>query len=284
MIPSAIEAIKTRTSVRSYQDRELEPQTLQALRDMLNGPRSGPFGNAVKCSLIALDGAGKAEVKRLGTYGVIKGAAWYIAAAAAIAPGAMEDIGCCLEDVIIRCTQLGLGTCWLGGSFNRAGFAKRIGLTKDEVLPCVTPVGYAADRRSLLDRMMRTIAGSQHRKPWAELFFENDFFHPLVEDQKHPLRTVLQCVRIAPSASNKQPWRIVKDRDAALHLYLARTKGYGQWFPGVDLQRINIGIAMSHLTLAAHELGIKGGWRQTRLALDEGGREYIASWSNVKDA
>jgi nitroreductase len=277
MITSAIEAIKLRTSVRSYRDRELEPAALQALRDLCQEPRSGPFGNAVRFSLISLDEAGKAEVKQLGTYGVIKGASWYIAASVAAAPGAMEDFGCCFEDAVIRCTQMGLGTCWLGGSFNRAGFARTIGLREHEVLPCVTPAGYPAEKRSLVDSAMRLMAGSNNRKPWGELFFENDFSHPMAGDPAGPLTTVLRCVRAAPSASNKQPWRVVL-RDGNIHLYLSRTKGYGRWFPGVDLQRIDIGIAMSHLALAARELGLPGGWRQLTPAIDPGGREYIASW------
>ncbi len=281
MTPSAIEAIKLRTSVRSYQEKELEPSALQALREELKDPRRGPFGTIVRFSLISLDEAGKAELKQLRTYGVIKGAPLFITGAVTAAPRAMEDFGCCMEDAVIRCAQLGLGTCWLGGSFNRAGFARQIALQQDEVLPCVTPVGYPADRRSLLDRMMRAMAGSKHRKPWAEIFFEDDFTTPLSEDQADPLLTVLQCVRIAPSASNKQPWRIVKGSDEALHLYLARTRGYGQWFPGVDLQRIDIGIAMSHLMLAARELGLAGRWQQAQPAIEKGDKEYITSWSQT---
>jgi nitroreductase len=278
MIQSAIEAIKLRTSVRSYQGRELETQALQALRDLCREPRRGPFGNAVRFALISLNEAEKSELKQLGTYGMIRGASWYLAAAVAVAPGAMEDLGCIMEDAVIRCTQLGLGTCWLGGSFNRAGFAKTIGLKEHEVLPCVTPVGYAADKRGLMDRMVRTMAGSKHRKPWGELFFENDFSHPLAADQDQRQHEVLQCVRIAPSASNKQPWRIVKDQKGTLHLYLARTRGYGRWIPGVDLQRIDIGIAMSHIVLAAQEIGLKGSWQQVRPSIDAGGREYVISW------
>ena len=279
MIPSAIEAIKRRTSVRSYQARGLAAQTLQALRELLAKPRSGPFGNAVRFELISLDQAGRDEVRRLGTYGVIKGASQYIAAAVGAAPRGMEDFGSCFEDVVVRCTQLGLGTCWLGGSFDRAGFARQIGLAQDEVLPCVTPVGYPADRRSLMDRMMRAMAGSDNRKPWGELFFEDDFSHPLAEDQGRPQHQALRCVRLAPSASNKQPWRLVAGRGGSLHLFLQRTRGYGRWFPGVDLQRIDIGIAMSHLALAARELGLNGGWEQARPQIDAGEREYIATWT-----
>jgi hypothetical protein len=278
MLHSDIEAIKARTSVRSYQGRAIDPAALASLRDLVRRPRTGPFGNAVRFALLSLNETEKSELKQLGTYGVIRGASWYLAAAVAGAPRAMEDYGCCLEDAVIHCTKLGLGTCWLGGSFNRAGFAKTMGLRQDEILPCVTPVGYAAGKRSLIDRMMRTMAGSKHRKPWGELFFDRGFGHPLEEGAAGPLHAILDCVRAAPSASNKQPWRIVRGGDGSLHVYLSRTPGYGRWFPGIDLQRIDVGIAISHFRLAAAELGLHGAWAQADPGLDAGDREYVISW------
>lgn len=278
MIHSAIEAIKLRTSVRSYQDREIDPAALASLRGFVLRSLTGPFGSAVRFALVSLDEAGQDEVKRLGTYGVIRGASLFLTAAVADGPRSMEDFGYCMEDAVIHCTRLGLGTCWLGGSFNRAGFTNTIGLKQDEVLPCVTPVGYATDKRGLVDRAMRMMAGSKNRKPWGEIFFDRDFTHPLAEDQPEPFKTILQCVRAAPSASNRQPWRIVRSGDGALHLYLARTKGYGRWFPGVDLQRIDIGIAISHFILAARETCFKGGWTIAMPRIDGIGHEYMASW------
>jgi len=57
-------------------------------------------------------------------------------------------------------------------------------------------------------------------------------------------------VRIAPSASNKQPWRIVKI-EGAWHFFLERTKGYGdgiifKLLKLADIQRLDMGIAMCH--------------------------------------
>jgi hypothetical protein len=277
-MPSAIEAIKLRTSVRTYQDRAIDPVALASLREFVRQPKTGPFGTTVRFSLISLDQTVKSELKQLGTYGVIRGASWFLAAAVSDSPHAMEDYGCCLEDAIIHCTRLGLGTCWLGGSLNRTGFANTIGLKQDEVLPCVTPVGYPTEKRGLVDSAMRLMAGSKHRKPWGELFFEGGFDHQMREDDGDPTHAILDCVRTAPSASNKQPWRIVRGGGGALHLYLARTKGYGRWFPGVDLQRIDIGIAISHFRLAAQETGLHGAWTQADPGLDVGEREYVISW------
>ena len=75
---------------------------------------------------------------------------------------------------------------------------------------------------------------------------------------------MLEVVRWAPSASNKQPWRVVRGRKR-WHFYLARTKGYGKGLLTslvklADLQRVDMGIAMCHFELAAREAGIEGRW------------------------
>ena len=82
------------------------------------------------------------EIKTLGTYGFIKGASVFIVGAVAKGEWAMEDYGYCMEKNILAATHLGLGTCWLGGTFNRSASASRISKRDDEVIPAITPVGY----------------------------------------------------------------------------------------------------------------------------------------------
>jgi nitroreductase len=66
-------------------------------------------------------------------------------------------------------------------------------------------------------------------------------------------------VRLAPSASNKQPWRLLRRGDT-FHFFLCRDKAYGALMPFADLQRIDLGIAICHFQLAAAELGLQGVW------------------------
>jgi nitroreductase len=278
VITSDIEAIRLRTSVRSYQDREIDQTAFRLLQDFVTEPQTGPFGNKVQFALISSKKAERSPAKRLGTYGVIRGATWYLAATVASLPHAMEDFGYCMEEALLFCTKLGLGTCWLGGSLNRSGFAVAAGLGQGEVLPGVVSIGYAAERRSLIDRTVRTFAGSKNRKPWGDLFYERDFHHSMPEDPADSYSVIFQCVRTAPSASNKQPWRIVRDANGILNLFIARSKGYGRWFPGIDLQLIDTGIAMCHLSLAARELGINGQWTPAAPATDARHYDYISSW------
>jgi hypothetical protein len=175
-----------------------------------------------------------------------------------------------------------LGTCWIGGVFNRSRFAERAGVREDEVLPAISPLGYPTPTRSVADSIIRWSAGSRTRKPWGDLFFQGNFATPLSESAAGRFRNPLEMVRLGPSASNRQPWRIVKEpAREVFHLYLRRSRGYDKLIKAADMQRLDMGIAMSHFDLTARELGLGGRWATLTPSahpLPER-TEYAGSWS-----
>ena len=98
---------------------------------------------------------------------------------------------------------------------------------------------------------MRKAIKADSRNPFETLFFDSTFDTPLTEKAAGRLAGVLETVRLAPSAVNKQPWRVVLDK-TGVHFYLKRTKGYISEAAG-DLQKIDLGIALCHFALAAKE-------------------------------
>ena len=145
---SSLDTIRTRTSVRAFSREPLDPETRRSLETLLRDHSVGPFGNTVRLELMDLGEADRREAKGLGTYGIIKGARLYILAAIDDAPLTREDLGFCVEQVILGATELGLGTCWVGGTFRRGRFAERMGLSERQILPIVVPVGLPASKRS----------------------------------------------------------------------------------------------------------------------------------------
>jgi hypothetical protein len=116
------------------------------------------------------------------------------------------------------------------------------------------------------------------------LFFNQSFDHSLSREGLGEYRLPLEMVRLGPSASNKQPWRILKDENA-FHFYLQRTPGYQESFvmkivTVADLQRIDMGIAMCHFEVTARELGLNGHWafREPEIVKPDAITEYTASW------
>jgi hypothetical protein len=167
----------------------------------------------------------------------------------------------------------------LGGTFKRANFAKRVNVSEDEIVAAISPIGYARDRRTVRETAIRRLANSDRRKPWEELFFDGDFNTPLSEDSAGGYAVPLECVRLGPSASNNQPWRVVyQKQQGAFHFYLKRTWGYDKFNGRIDLQRVDIGIAMCHFELGAGETGLSGTWEVGKPDLAMGNAEYIVSW------
>jgi len=243
----------------------------------------GPLGNHCRFALLAATQTDRDSLRGLGTYGFIRRAAGFIVGALRPGPRDLEDYGYLMEQAVLAAVDLGLGTCWLGGTFTKSSFARRIGVETDETVPTVVATGYPAptSRR----HWIRRSAGSEHRMAPALLFFEK-----LPRGRLQPVRAnefsdVLETVRRAPSASNKQPWHLVRS-GADWHFYLHRTQGYGQGaiaslIKMADLQRVDMGIAMCHFDLAARERGLSGRWSVEEPNLDVASRdwEYTATWS-----
>ncbi|MEI6124142.1 MAG: nitroreductase family protein [Bacteroidota bacterium] len=274
---SVIELIKIRRSVRSYDKQELGTEQIAAIEAILQSNVVGPFGNTVRFELIIkMDAKANNKVK-LGTYGFISGARYFIAGAVKPSPKANLDYGYLLEHIILHLTAMNLGTCWLGGTFSRSEYAILLNRDNNIIIPSITPVGKAAKAMSQREKIIRWGAKADTRKLWEELFFNKSLVHSLTKDDAGAYTDPLEMIRFAPSASNKQPWRIFFTTDA-FHFYLKRTPGYGMVAKDVDLQMIDIGIAMSHFELVCSELNLRGQWQEINPGIEARDMEYNVSW------
>jgi nitroreductase len=275
---TVLEAMHKRTSVRTYLEKPVEGAPREQLAQYLAGQSAGPFGNAVRLTLVDASEENAAQLRRYGVYGVIKGARLFIAGAVRRGPGDMEDFGYCMQGAIVEATRLGLGTVWLGGSFRRGTFAEKLALGDDEALPCVSPVGYAAERPTSRDNLVRLVARSDKRKPFGQLFFDGAAGTALKEAAAGPWAPALEAVRLGPSASNKQPWRVIK-KGEAFTFCLDEDKVYNNALPGVHIQNVDLGIAMCNFELSARELELPGEWRLGAPGVDLGKLRHIATFA-----
>lgn len=270
---SIIEIIKSRYSCRSYDGKPLDGAAEKKLSDYMDEinletkikARFIYIGNRPDCGAPA----------KLGTYGMISGAVSYIAGICDDDEKDFAQVGYLFEKIILFATALNIQTCWLGGTFNRNDFIQTVGLNDSEYIAIVSPVGVKKPKPRFVDSAIRKVVGADNRKPFEELFFEDNLSVPLSVKRMGEYITPFETVRLAPSASNKQPWRIIKNKDG-YHFYLKRTKGYpaGRF----DMQKNDIGIAMCHFELTAKELKLKGGWSNTEKPTDIEGLEYISTW------
>lgn len=249
---SVEDAVRKRISVRSYDKKSVEDPVRKAILDYAAGIRN-PLGPDIRVQF--LDKTETPGGEKLGTYGIIKGAGLYLGATMRDAPHAAEALGYAYEELVLYMTSLGLGTCWLGGTFNKSAFANAMDIREGEIFPIVSPVGYPAAKQSITERIMRAGIKADQRLSWNELFYREDFHTPLTEEEAGDYAFPLEMVRLAPSAVNKQPWRIVR-KDGAFHFFQADFHAGSS--DAVDMHRIDLGIAICHFHLAAQEKGLAG--------------------------
>ena len=246
---SVIDLIQKRTSVRTYDNRPVEDEKLLLLKAFFEETKN-PFGAQTRFEVV------ESTSGKIGTYGFIKGANTFFGGCVKKGPMDMEGFGYAFEQIVLFATALGLGTCWLGGTFKRTSFIDRL-KPAGEYLPAVSPVGQASQRKSLTEKAVAAGAGARKRKRFGEIFFDGDVQKPLMLEEG-PLKSCLEMVRIGPSASNKQPWRVIV-KDGACHFYALVDKRYaGNTMYGFTMQRIDLGIAACHFELSARELGLPG--------------------------
>jgi nitroreductase len=267
------ELIAERISVRAFQDMPITGNTREELEAVLAEATQGPFGSRMRLVLIGPSDENRAELSGLATYGFIHHAMGFVIGALTSGPHDMEDFGYVMEKIVLKCTDMGLGTCWVGGTFSKSSFAAKIGVTEHEYVPAVLPLGYA---------IAKPTASKSKRLPWEDLFFKGS--KPLTRAAAGRYALPLEMVRLAPSAANYQPWRIIQGNDATVfHFYIKRARLNRfliRLVSKFDLQRTDLGIAMAHFELTAREAGLDGDFRvadpHPRDA--ESSLKYVATW------
>ena len=283
---SITDIIRRRFSCRSYQRNPINVQKQQQLKNFIDELPTGPFESKPRFKLVAATENDRKSLRGLGTYGFIKNPPAFILGAMSPSLFDLEDYGYLMELIILYATSLNLGTCWLGGTFTKSGFRKKMRLSSTETMPAVISVGeYFAPEQNRMGFASHR-AHADRRLPWNKLFFNFLFEVPLVRNEAAEYATVLDMVRQGPSASNKQPWRIL-NHNHYWRFYLRRTPGYyddplKRALGLCDLQRLDMGIAMCHFELTARELGLDGHWviENNVDKYPDALLEYVVSWES----
>ena len=261
--------VRERRSVRTYDGAGLKAENLDKLSAFMTDLEN-PYGVAVTCKLLS----GKEQ--KLSCV-VANGTDLFVGAKAKKTDHMEEAFGYSFERLVLYAQSLGVGTVWVGGTMDRPAFEAAMELEADERMPCMSPLGYPAKKQSIKESLMRKGVGADKRKDFGELFYEGDFETPLTPDKAGELAKPLELVRWAPSAVNKQPWRVVVTA-GAVHFYLKHSKGFVSDAVG-DMQKIDMGIALCHFDLVMKEQG-----RSPAFSLADPGiqtpedTEYIASY------
>jgi nitroreductase len=240
-------AIKKRRSRRHFDlHRSIEPEILTKLDTLCN--QLTPFPNTR--SRLVTKSVGSVFKGIIGSYGKIKGAPAFIAFIGNINhPFVQEEVGYMGEGIILEATALGLNTCWVAGFFRPEIVASLVEVSSTERVLAVTPVGYARKFESLEEKLMTGFGRSHGRLSLSKLVSGLE-----VEKLPYWVKVSLEAARLAPSAVNRQPWGF-NIEDNGIRIFI-RTGG-----PEFNVsKRLDCGIAMLHIEVAASDCGYKGEW------------------------
>jgi nitroreductase len=216
-----LEAVRVRKSIRNYEPVPLRPEHVEKIRGYLDNRAlmRGALGKEFRLALL-LDTALKHK-EQVGTYGFIKNPPGFVVGISKSEPLALFEIAYVFHGLILYLTHLRLGTVWIGGTFNQDDVRRSVHVGKDEIVPAISPVGYAKRNPHFKERLQRTYLGATNRRPIDEVYFFGGFDEPL-GGHAPPYHRALDLARRAPSAKNMQPWRVVVSRDLSrVYFYVA---------------------------------------------------------------
>ena len=240
-------AIEKRRSRRHFDPNlTLAPETLAALDKICS--QFAPFPHAR--SRFVTQSAESIFKGAIGSYAKVKNAPAFIAFVGNMNdPFVQKQVGYTGEGIILEATALGLNTCWVAGFFRPEIVASLIEVRNRERVLAVTPVGYAQQSESWEEKLMTGFGRSHNRLPLSKLV------RGLPREKWADWVNVsLEAARLAPSAVNRQPWAFDVQDDGIT--VFVRTMG-----PEFNVsKRLDCGIAMLHLEVAAVHSGCNGEW------------------------
>ena len=239
------EALLRRRSRRLYETRIISAGVFERLTAVCNEFRPFDTVRAVitECPEKVFKGI-------IGAYGKIRGEPFLIAFIGDTRdPYVKEKAGYTGEGIILEATALGLGTCWVGKSFDTVIASSVAAIGEHERVLAVTPVGYAAGEVSFEEKLLTGFGQTHRRKSLAVLVSG-------MQETEWPewIRASLSAARIAPSAVNRQPWRFLVESDGITISVDNLNDSYG------ISKRLDCGIAMLHIETAARVFDVAGRW------------------------
>lgn len=238
------QTILNRKSIRTFKNEAVSSEHLVEIEQYLQWQlQDQTFSKTYNIDLIDKQEL-TADIK-LGTYGIIKGGRYFLILSGKLDDGSKQQLGYIGEKVVLKIHSLGLGSVWLGGSYNRGDFKKVIDIKDDYQVQLVIPFGVIDNNKHLLGKLAGSISHS--RMPLNKIAFIGSELMDINTLDNDVYQAALKQLQLAPSGANRQPWRVVVIDDT-FHFY--NTKGLS---PQTDL-----GIGFAHFQLWLEDCGYMG--------------------------
>jgi nitroreductase len=253
------QALLARRSVRRYSETGLNATTLAQVQAIAAAAR--PLIPANRLVVTRRDDMVRQDlVTLLGAYGRL------ISPPHALVPWLqgdahlLTDLGYRVEQIVVRLTALGVGTCYIGTLPREEQVRATLGLPEGARIGALVLFGRPAASVGgrAFNNLIRSALGRNKEPELERIFFQDRLDNPTrPPDALCPL---MLAAERAPSACNAQPWRFLW-RDGRLTLFVTRDNPkYGSG-PGEQYCLYDAGIAMANVALAMEAHNMMGGWQ-----------------------
>lgn len=209
------ELMKSRHSVRSYNDQQMDEETLSILRSLIDECNKESGLHIQLC--LNQGKAFESFLSRLMKFSNVNN---YIALTGEKSKNLDENIGYYGEKIVLKATELGLGTCWVGRTYRKGKCNVELG--DDEKLFCVITIGYSDTKG--VPRKTKSIEELSHVNGKMPEWF----------------RKGMEAAQLAPTALNEQKFKFSLDGNVVTAK------------PGIGVtSKIDMGIAKYHFELGA---------------------------------
>lgn len=82
----------------------------------------------------------------------------------------LVDTAIAMEHLVLAATDLGLATCWLG-AFDEKMIKDLLNIPNEIRVVAMTPLGYAAEKENIIDKVSKIVAKGAKRKPLEEIAY-----------------------------------------------------------------------------------------------------------------
>lgn len=235
------EALEKRVSVRAYEKKPVPAEIAAELRETIEEANRAA---GLHFQLVDTNVSQKPAVKLLPA--MFSGEVY--TCALLVGPGdglGGEMVGYFGEKLILRAVSLGLGTCWVAGTYDRKSVSPELG--EGEKLWGVIPMGFATEKTPVIQRAIRSRIRAKDRR--TEDFVESDFPYSSLPAW---VRAGVEAVKAGPSAVNQQPVNIVyKNGLVTMRLWKEKKN---------EMMYNDLGIAKYQFQVGAENAGVRGFW------------------------
>jgi len=231
-----IQGINSRKSIRSYKDKNVSMEHFQKIKSIIN--TSKPLFDNISMEVLVIEDGEKITSTFKGLiskYTKIK-APHYLAFTSEIKKGYLENIGFIGEEIVLKLTELGIGTCWLGSAIKQELFKTIFKVKDKQTYIILVAFGYPTVELKPVTTRKR--------------FDKSKVVTGDYEDQYEP---IIQAVIAAPSSVNSQPLKLLINNNQ-FNFYLENKNILTKKMLESN-NHIDMGIGISHLYHFAIELG-----------------------------